>query len=79
MAKYEKEEYLEDQNLEEETPNGDGIEIDDYVFVISNDGQIKSVIFPSDESIFYHKDILKLFAFFGIDNPDDLLENRTLH
>ena len=79
MAKYEKEELSEDQNFEEDKLSEDGIEPDDYLFVIGSDGKMKSVIFPAEDSVFYHKDLLKLFAFFGIDNPDDLLESRTLH
>ena len=57
----------------------DGLDDDDYVFVVGPDGKMKSVIFPAEETIDYHKDLLKVFAMFGVNDPDDLLGGHTIH
>jgi hypothetical protein len=57
----------------------DGLAPDDYVFIIGADGQMKSVIFPLEESFDYHPDLLKIFSAIGVDDPDSLLETHTIH
>lgn len=52
---------------------------EDYVFVIRSDGSLKNVIFPPDVGFEYSKNLLKIFALFGVDNPDELLGDVTLH
>lgn len=52
---------------------------DDYVFIVRNDGTLKNVIFPPGDEFEYDTDLLKLFALFGIDNPDEILGKVTLH
>lgn len=52
---------------------------EDYVFVIAPSGDIKTVIFPNSDEIGYTKKMLEIFKTFGVDNPDSLLEKRTLH
>lgn len=52
---------------------------EDYVFVIAPSGDIKTVIFPNSDEIGYTKKMLAIFKAFGVDNPDSLLEKRTLH
>ena len=52
---------------------------DDYVFIVRNDGTLKNVIVPPAEEFSYADDLLKLFALFGVDNPDEILGKVTLH
>jgi len=69
------EELLEDDYLSEL----DDVDEDDYIFVINNQGEMKSVIFPESEDFEYSKKLLKIFKLLGYDNPDTLLYKPTLH
>jgi hypothetical protein len=55
----------------------DNIADDDYVFVVSADGTLKSVIFPVEDQFTYSDELLAVFESVGINNPETLLE-RTL-
>jgi hypothetical protein len=55
----------------------DTIADDDYVFVVSADGTLKSVIFPVEDQFTYSDELLAVFESVGINNPETLLE-RTL-
>lgn len=57
----------------------DGLEPDDYVFIVGADGKMKSVIFPPESTLEYSKDLLRVFALFGVDDPDQLLAGPTIH
>lgn len=70
---------MEDQLSVDEMNQEDGLDPDDYVFVVGADGKMKSVIFPAEETMNYHKDLLKVFAMFGVKNPDELLGGHTIH
>ena len=62
-----------------ELDDDDEFDPEDYVFVIAPSGDIKTVIFPDSDEIGYTKKMLEIFKTFGVDNPDSLLEKRTLH
>ena len=80
MAKYEKEKDLVEDLLSVDEMNPeDGLDDTDYVFIVDANGKMKSVIFPPEETMEYHKDLLKLFALFGVNNPDELLDGHTIH
>lgn len=72
------EELVNDPNLEENDLD-DCLEPEDYVFVVGPDGKMKSVILPAEEVFEYSPQLLKVFAAIGIDNPELLTENQTLH
>ena len=70
---------MQDQISADETNLEDGLGPDDYVFIVGADGQMKSVIFPPEATLEYSKDLLKVFALFGVSDPDQLLGGYTLH
>lgn len=71
---------MENQPSEEELLNEDGLDPDDYVFVVNSEGKMKSVVFPAlEDQGLYHQDLLKVFRFFGVNDPDQLITDRTLH
>lgn len=78
MAKYEPKEQ-QDQISANEMSSEDGLEPDDYVFIVGADGKMKSVIFPPESTLEYSRDLLKVFAVFGVDDPDQLLAGPTIH
>lgn len=80
MAKNTKnqEEQIDHEELQWEDDE-DEFDPEDYVFVIAPSGDIKTVIFPDSDEIGYTKKMLAIFKAFGVDNPDSLLEKRTLH
>ena len=70
---------MEDQLSVDEMNQEDGLDPDDYVFIVGANGKMKSVIFPTEETMHYHKDLLKVFDMFGVKNPDELLGGHTIH
>jgi hypothetical protein len=78
MAKYD-EKLAEDLDLEEGLGEFDDLEEDDYIFVIKGDGTLKNVIFPPEVDFEYSEKILEIFRIIGINDPDALLGDRTLH
>ena len=57
----------------------DDLADDDYVFIVRADGSLKSVIFPTDDIFDYSDDLLAVFNTLGVDNPDELTGNHTIH
>ena len=57
----------------------EGLEDDDYVFVIGSDGKMKNIIFPPSPDFEYSADLLALFRLLGVNDPDELLGATTLH
>lgn len=57
----------------------DEFDPEDYIFVVTPSGDIKTVIFPTSDEVGYSKKVLEIFKMFGIDNPDSLIEKPTLH
>jgi hypothetical protein len=49
------------------------------VFIVRADGTMKQVIFPPEESFEYSEKLLELFAVLGVTNPDELLNDITVH
>lgn len=78
MAKYD-EKLVEDLDLEEGLDEFDDLEEDDYIFLIKANGDIKSVIFPPEVGFEYSEKLLAVFHALGIQDPDSLLGDRTLH
>lgn len=79
MAKPVKEELLNEAVPETEyEPEFDP---EDFIFIVTPEGTLKEVLFPSEDSPEeYSKKLLKVFALFGIKHPDTLLSNNyTLH
>lgn len=71
-------EFADDVELEI-TDDFDNLADDDYVFIVRADGTLKSVIFPTDDVFTYSDDLLAVFSTLGVDNPDELTGNHTLH
>jgi hypothetical protein len=69
----------EDLELEEYLTELDEIAEDDYIFVITSQGEMKTVIFPPRDEFEYSKKLLRLFKLLGCGNPDDLHTQRILH
>jgi hypothetical protein len=69
----------QDQISANEMSSEDGLDPDDYVFIVGADGKMKSVIFPPESTLEYSRDLLKVFSVFGVDDPDQLLNNYTIH
>lgn len=53
----------------------DGIDDDDYVFIIDKDGNLKTMLCPEDESLVASDKILKVMEVMGI----DIHATHTLH
>lgn len=51
---------------------------EDFIFIVTADGELKSVLFPDDDVFEYNERVLKVFEVFGIDDPDSLTP-YTLH
>lgn len=79
MAKTVKEELL--QETVPETEYEPEFDPEDFIFIVTPEGALKEVLFPSEEiTDEYSKKLLKVFALFGIKHPDTLLSNNyTLH
>jgi hypothetical protein len=71
------EDVIEDLSIDD--LDFDDVGPEDYVFIVRSDGTLKNVIFPPTDAFEYSTDLLKLFELFGVDNPDELLGNITLH
>ena len=71
------EELIED--LESDLEAFEDLGPEDYVFIVRSDGSLKNVIFPPEVGFEYSADLLKLFKMFGVENPDELLGDVTLH
>lgn len=78
MAKYD-EKITEDLDLEEGLTDLDNLEEDDYIFIVKSNGDLKSVIFPPEVDFEYSEKLLAVFHALGIDDPDSLTGERTLH
>lgn len=74
-----KDQELEFQEDLDDLDDEDCFDPEDYIFVVTPRGDVKSVIFPDDACCEYSKKLLSVFKALGVDNPDSLLEKRTLH
>lgn len=67
---------LEEQNTAE---FDDQLDDTDYIFVVGADGQLKNVVFPPVDDFEYTKELMAVFKVFGVENPDQLMGEYTLH
>lgn len=52
---------------------------DDYVFIITADGSLKSILLPETVPFKAPKNITKVLKIFGLRDVSQLEENNTLH
>jgi len=62
-------EFLEEVNWEDE----------DYAFIISPTGELKSVLLPESGSFTAPKNVQKILKIFGVRDIDDIDNDATLH
>lgn len=55
------------------------IEPDDYVFIVSADGELKSVLLPDTVPFKTPKNIAKILKMFGIYDVEGLNKDVTIH
>ena len=78
MAKYEGKTAV-DQDLDETFSEFDDLDDDDYVFIVRADGTLKNVLLPPEEVFDYSDQLMKVFNALGINNPEILSGDHTLH
>jgi hypothetical protein len=70
---------MSDLDLDEAFDEFEDLADDDYVFVVNADGTLKNVLLPPEEAFEYSEKLMKVFNALGIDNPEILSGDRTLH
>jgi len=57
----------------------DDIGDNDYVFVLGEDGQLKTVFLPDEIPVDTPEKVQQILTVFGIDDIDNICKNATLH
>lgn len=72
-------EELDDDELNDAIEEALDINDNDYGFIISSDGELKTFFGPEEPPEELPKEILRIFKIFKIKNPEDYLPKVTLH